>query len=163
MFRKFKFEESLYDGLTAIPLSTLYKLDAVGLELSPEIWRGLPEEERRVLCHLSVRSLGEKNCYNRYVLHLLRRAGESPVFLEPEKMKRERSEWENPVRIPTAVHQQAVAAGFAMAQEDWLKMDDLERYALFKLSGEKRDAERFGSALREFLPYFKPSRVTETF
>lgn len=31
MFRKFKFEQSIYDRLQGIPLSTRYKLDRVGI------------------------------------------------------------------------------------------------------------------------------------
>jgi hypothetical protein len=161
MFRKFKFEEPLYGDLDSIPLSTRCKLDAVGLDLPPAAWKALAREEKMVLCHLSVRSQGEKDCYRGYVLHLLKRLDQSPVFLDFARLEREKSEWENPVRIPREVEEQAGKAGFAISQRDWLKMDDLERYALFKLSASPSGTGPFKAALEEFLPLTKPHGFVE--
>ena len=63
MFRQFKFEEALYPKLEGIPLSTRFKLDTIGVEFPLPIWGRLALEERWVLCHMPIRSKGERECY----------------------------------------------------------------------------------------------------
>lgn len=159
MFRKFKFEESIYEKLQDIPLSTRYKLDRVGLQLGVKSWNRLSAEEKRVLCHLSVRSQGEMECYKEYLLFLLHRLKEKPEWQDRETGKRERAQWESLSRVPENVYLKALSLKGLLTPVEWIRLDDLERYALFRLSVEKYGDALFSKALEEFLglPTAKPA------
>ena len=137
MFRKFKFEESLYASLQEIPYSTRYKMDVVGLRLDLAAWKKLPLEERNVLCHLSVRSQGERDAYREFLVMTLKRSGSEPSFSETMRLENERAQWENPGRMPTAVVEASFRAGLPLRTDDWLRFDDMERYVLFRVALEK--------------------------
>ena len=163
MFRKFKFEENLYRKLQDIPLSTRYKLDKVGIRLTPKAWNGFSHEEKLVLCHLSVRSQGELECYREYLAYLLHRLKEKVESLDPKEVQSEKSQWENLSRIPESVYLKALPLKGLITPVDWIRMDDLERYALFRLSQEKYGEAAFTKALEEFLgfPNLKPAKTAE--
>ncbi|HEY5039211.1 MAG TPA: nitrate reductase associated protein [bacterium] len=160
VFRKFNFEEEIRPKVGYVPLATRYKLDIVGLRLPKKSWSVLAEEEREVLCHLSVRSQGEKECYRRYLAHLLAKRGERPEFLDPSEIQQERNQWENPILIPVSVRRKMQEAGLSMVEEEWLKMDDLERYVLFRLSKENGSADPFQRALQELREHPRPRRFS---
>jgi hypothetical protein len=149
MFRKFKFEEPQYADLREIPYSTQYKLDVVGLGLDIATWRKLPLEERNVLCHLSVRSQGEREAYREFVILSVKRSGARPSFMETLQQENERSMWENPARMPTGVVEASFRAGLPLRPEDWLKFDDMERYVLFQVT--KKSPGSMIEVLKEFL------------
>lgn len=151
MFRKFKFEESVYEKLQSIPLSTQYKLDKVGAALSLKSWKRFSGEERAVLCHLPVRSQGELECYRGYLGFLLRRSNEKLEEADPEASHQNQAQWENLSRVPEPVYLKALQMRVLVTPGDWIQMDDLERYALFRLSTEKYSQEPFARALHEFL------------
>jgi hypothetical protein len=151
MFRKFKFEEDLYDKLQAIPLSTRFKLDRIGIKVTPKNWNRFSNEEKHVLCHLSVRSQGEVECYKEYLLYLLHRLKEKAEWPDPEALKRERSQWENLTRIPESVYLKVLTLKGLITPVEWIRLDDLERYALYRLSTDRYSETQFARALEEFL------------
>jgi hypothetical protein len=159
MFRKFKFEETLYGKLQEIPMSTRYKLDRIGLKLEPKSWNRFSPEEKHVLCHLSVRSQGELECYKEYLLFLLRRHKAKAEWVDTESAKKEKSQWENLNRIPEAVYLKVLALKGLMTPVEWIRLDDLERYALFRLSQEKYTGSLFAQALEEFLGLSMPKQA----
>ncbi|HVZ79984.1 MAG TPA: nitrate reductase associated protein [bacterium] len=152
MFRKFRFEETIYSDLSDIPMSTRFKLDRVGIQLDAKTWSHFSLEERRVLCHLSVRSQGELGCYRDFLLFLLRKHKEKAEKRDPESTRQERSEWENLSRIPEMVYFRILKLKKLITPQEWIDLDDLERYVLFKLSQDKRNDEVFAQAFEEFLP-----------
>lgn len=131
-------------------MSTRFKLDAVGVKLSLRTWNRLAEEERLVLCHLSVRSQGERECYRRYLEFLLGRLGDPLEEVDAKRLRAERADWENLTAVPLEVARRAAALGSPLTEEEWIQMDDLERYALVKLAGGKHDHANFQPALEEF-------------
>ncbi len=151
MFRKFKFEEDLYEKLQAIPMSTRFKLDRIGLKLNTKSWNRFSSEEKQVLCHLSVRSQGEVECYKEYLLYLLHRLKEKVEWSDLETSKREKNQWENLTRIPESVYLKVLTLKGLLTAVEWIRLDDLERYALFRLSTDKYSEEQFAKALEEFL------------
>ena len=163
MFRKFKFEEDLYVKLSSIPVSTRYKLDRVGLKLNPKTWSRFAQEEKLVLCHLSVRSQGEQECYKEYLLYLLNRLKEKAEWIDPGTLRAEKMEWESLGRIPEGVYLKALALKGLITPVDWIRLDDLERYALYRLSVEKYGESLFARALEEFLgsTSAKPAKTAE--
>src|SRR5580698_1636860 len=151
MFRKFKFEEDLYEKLQTIPMSTRFKLDRIGLKLTPKTWNRFSSEEKQVLCHLSVRSQGEVECYKEYLLYLLHRLKEKVEWFDAEASKREKTQWENLTRIPESVYLKVLTLKGLLTAVEWIRLDDLERYALFRLSTDKYSETQFARALEEFL------------
>jgi hypothetical protein len=151
MFRKFKFEEALYEALQDIPYSVRQKIDLAGLRLTTEAWRRLPPEERGVLCHISVRSQGEREVYRAFLILALSRLGLTPEVLEAERLREERARWEDPLHVPEEVAESSSRAGLPVAEDDWLMFDDTERYVLFRVSQEK--PERVGDVLMELLKH----------
>lgn len=163
MFRKFKFEESLYGKLQEIPLSTRYKLDRVGLKLDTKSWNRFSPEEKHVLCHLSVRSQGELECYKEYLLYLLRRYKAKAEWIDGDTAKKDKIEWENLNRIPEEIYLRVLSLKGLITPVEWIRLDDLERYALFRLSQEKYSGSMFAQALQEFLglSVTKPAKAAE--
>src|SRR5581483_652247 len=151
MFRKFKFEEDLYGRLQDIPMSTRFKLDRIGIKLTPKCWNRFSKEEKHVLCHLSVRGQAEEECNKEYLLFLLGRLKEKAEWVEPEISKQEKSQWENLSRIPENVYLKVLTLKGLITAVEWIRLDDLERYALFRLSSDKYSGPQFARALEEFL------------
>ncbi len=151
MFRKFKFEEGVYEKLQTIPLSTQFKLDRIGISISQNSWIHFSPEERLVLCHLSVRSQGEQDCYRDYLTYLLRHNREPVTPMEQQVVLGEKSQWEGLARVPESVYLRALGLKAMITPADWIRLDDLERYALFKLSGDSPSVHSFEKALQEFL------------
>jgi|GEM_PF-1013672 len=149
MFRKFKFEEIHYSDLLTIPLSTRHKFETIGFLVEEAHWRKLPLEERRVFCHLAIRSQGERDTYKEFMVSAFHRLGVTLRLLEPGALLNQKTEWENPGKIPPQVLETSFRTGTPLRPEDWLGMDDMERYALYKLAASEE--KLFLEALREFL------------
>jgi hypothetical protein len=151
MFRKLKFEEAIYSELKSIPLSTQYKLDAIGVRLRLETWNCLSREARLLFCQIPVKTDQDKECYRNYLLYLLKRRRRQVYLLEPEQTQKEKSEWENLLHIPDRVYQMAVDLDFTISPQDWLEMGEFQRYALVKLSRGNYDRNYLSEALEELL------------
>lgn len=150
MFRKFKFEQDFYDQLRCIPFSTRYKLDLAGVKLSLKSWNLFSEEERSKLCGMDAEG-PEAAHYRELLVSLLQKLGEPAKFLEPAQLEQEKAQWGNPNQVPTDVAAKISQLGLTIRPEDWKKLDDLQRFVLFKLSQGKHDHVNLGPALKEFL------------
>jgi len=150
VFRKFKFEEDFYDQLRCIPFSTRYKLDLAGVKLSLKSWNLFSEEDRSKLCEMDAEG-PEATRYREALVSLLKKLGEPVKFLEPAQLEQEKAQWENPNQIPANVAIKVSQLGLRIRLDDWKKLDDLQRFVLFKLSQGKHDHANLGPALKEFL------------
>jgi hypothetical protein len=159
MFRQFKFEEHLYPKLEQIPLSTQYKLEGIGFNFPSDAWDRLPLEERWVLCHLGTRSKGERECYNHYLAYVLRRQKISPSSSEKPGPNSGKKAWEDLSRLPAEVAQKMRDLNLPLFWPEWIKLDDIERYALFKLCLEKSTDAQIQQVVQEFLGLSSPSSV----
>lgn len=149
MFRQFKFEEELYQKLEEIPVSTQFKLDTLGVVLPLEAWKRLALPERWVFCHLSIRSRGERECYTQYLSYVLHRDKiPAPKNVETPNLKRP---WEDISRLPSEVAQKMRDLNLPLFWPEWIKLDDMERYTLFRLCRENSDTDSIRQAVQEFL------------
>ena len=149
MFRQFKFEESIYEKLDHIPVSTQFKLDSLGVSLPEEAWMRLALPERWVFCHLSIRSRGERECYSRYLSYVLQRDKmKVPGNTGAQDLKKP---WEDISRLPSEVAQKMRELDLPLFWPEWIKLDDMERYTLFKLCKENADKDPIRQAVQEFL------------
>ena len=149
MFRQFKFEESLYEKLDQVPMSTQFKLDSLGLSLPLETWQRLALPERWVFCHLSIRSRGERDCYVQYLAHVLQR--DKVPLAKAQDLPEAKRPWEDIGRLPSEVAQKMREMDLPLFWPEWIKMDDMERYALYKLCRQSSDPEQVRQAVQEFL------------
>lgn len=148
MFRQFKFEEPLYQKLDRVPMSTLFKFEAMGLQLPDVVWNQLPLEERWVFCHLPIRSRGEKECYAGYQAYILKRYGAAaPVEGNPLDKKG----WEDLSRLPFEVAQKMRDLNLPLFWPEWIKLDDMERFALYKFCRENAQDILIQQVVQEFL------------
>lgn len=150
MFRKFKFEEDFYDKLRCIPFSTRYKLDLAGVKLSLKSWNLFSEEDRGELCGKDAEG-PEAAPYRERLVFLLQRLGEPVKFVEPSQLEQEKTQWGNPDKISGVLAAKVSQLGSTFGPGDWKKLDDLQRFVLFKLSQGKHDHANLGPALTEFL------------
>jgi hypothetical protein len=153
MFRQFKFEEALYEKLDHIPVSTQYKLESLGLRFPRAAWSQLVLPERWVFCHLPIRSKGERECYSQYLSYVLNRdkmLAAVPRDSKPEPIKKG---WEDISRLPSEVAQKMRDLNLPLFWPEWIKMDDMERYALFKLCQENAEESQIRQAVQEFLGF----------
>lgn len=150
MFRQFKFEEALYQKLEEIPISTRFKLETLGLDLPLEIWNQLVPAERWVFCHLPIRSKGEKECYTGYLAYVLKRQGvQSPVVREAPPV--EKKVWEDLSRLPAEVAQKMRDLNLPLFWPEWIKLDDMERFTLYKFCRENTGDAHIQQVVQEFL------------
>lgn len=150
MFRKFKFEQDFYDKLRCIPFSTRYKLDLAGVKLSLKSWNLFSEEERAKLCEMDVEG-PEASHYRELLVSLLQKLGEPTKFLESTQLDQEKAQWGNLNQVPADVKLKLSQLGLTIGPEDWKRLDNLQRFVLFKLSQGKHDHVNLGPALKEFL------------
>lgn len=149
MFRQFKFEEPLYQRLEQMPLSTQFKMEMLGLQLPLSAWNQLAPEERWVLCHMPIRSRGERECYGAYLAYLLRRQKvPTPPEAAPSSGK---NPWEDLSRLPPEVAQKGRELNLPLYWPDWIKLDDMERYIVYKLCREKAADSQIHQAVQELL------------
>src|SRR6266852_3848149 len=133
MFRKFEFEEDFYDQLKCIPFSTRHKLDLAGVKLSLKSWNIFSEEDRQKFCEMSAEGEGYRR-YRETLISLLEKIGEPVKLMEPAQLESEKAQWGNSEKIPQAVETRVFQLGLSLKTEDWKKLDNLQRFVLFKLS-----------------------------
>jgi hypothetical protein len=150
MFRKFKFEEDFYDQLKCIPFSTRHKLDLAGVKLSLKSWNVFSEEDRQKFCEMPA-DKGQSDQYRKALVSLLEKLGEPVKLMEAAQLESEKAQWGNPERVPVDVETKISQLGLSLKVDDWKKLDDLQRFVLFKLSQGKHDHVNLGPALKEFL------------
>ncbi len=150
MFRKFKFEEDFYGQLKCIPFSTRHKLDLAGVKLSLKSWNLFSEEDRNRFCEMPAEG-SNAGRYREALVSLLEKFGEPVKFMEASQLESEKTQWGNLSLVPADVTAKLSQLGPALTVEDWKKLDDLQRFVLFKLSQGKHDHANLGPALKEFL------------
>lgn len=142
----FRFERDFEATLDCMPMSVRLKLDLCGLKLPLNQWRELPTEARRTVldaqcaCAVDVRRL------RRFLeLSIASVGGHCPkpvALLE--------AQWQDLERAPAQVQGALDLAGLpAISSEAWAQLDDLQRFALWKLSG-RGQTRNLVPALTEF-------------
>ncbi|HKD66167.1 MAG TPA: nitrate reductase associated protein [Candidatus Binataceae bacterium] len=145
MFRHFHFEEDIYCTLDCVPMTVRRKLDRIGLKVHLAQWQALGQGERLAVCHLPADQPDECQALRAFVVESVKRTcGVEPGELPPEQ----RQTAEPPDKVPPALVADAAAAGSALTQAMWDRLDGDERYMLTKL--EKR-GDKLAIALRELL------------
>jgi len=150
MDRIFAFEADFADGLRCIPMVVRRKLDLVGIKLSLAQWSRFSVEARAALAEgpLDTPDL-RADWKSRMEAAIRLHAGEEPRFLPVE----EAPSWTRLDAIPPEVAEWSTGADVALSIARWRSLDELQRFALTKLS-------RAGHENRNFLPACKEFGIT---
>jgi hypothetical protein len=148
MIRQFKFEDEVHQTLGCVPMAVRRKLDRIGLKIGLEQWQQLSRGERLAVCHLPVDSAEEQDAARAFIREAVQERSGGLVKELPAEL---RSAATPPGSPPPPLIVHARAAGIAMGQAEWERLDEDERYALVKLGGSESPSHNLVAALREFL------------
>jgi hypothetical protein len=144
--RVFAFEADFAGDLRCLPMAVRRKLDLAGVKQHLLQWHGLEEEERRRLLawvddDSAIAGLRE------WLLARSATLPEGPArALEPAVDP----EWRSSAAWPEAVLRSCAQLGLTPQPERWRTLDELERFALLKLSHPGHEHRNLPRALAEF-------------
>lgn len=145
--RIFAFEQEFADGLRCIPMVVRRKLDLAGVKLSLAQWSRFPLEARTSLVEGQAEGAEALQAWKASVEDAVRRhAGEDPKALPVE----DSPAWLRLDAIPSEVATWSAEAGVELSIARWRSLDDLQRFALAKLSRPGHENRNFLPACKEF-------------
>jgi hypothetical protein len=140
------FESEAERTLDCIPMRVRMKLDLCGLKLSLEQWCRLPIAVRRILLEEPCGTA----CEIRRAREYLMRTAEAHGLDALPVVQVDRASWSAASDVPSCVVSAMAATDLGpMGARTWRRLDDLQRFALLKLSrpGHTRNLR---AALEEF-------------
>lgn len=142
----FRFERDFETTLDCMPMSVRLKLDLCGLRLSLSQWRSLPVEARRTVLDSQCTGVIDVRRLRRFIeLAIQAAGGHCPA---PEMLCE--TAWQDRSRPPAQVRDVLAAVGLPdVSPSAWGKLDDLQRFALWKLTS-KGQTRNLRPALLEF-------------
>lgn len=144
--RCFRFEEEFTASLRCIPMAVRRKLDLAGVKLKLVHWAALDRSERQRLLAWSdqpdaIQGLREWLLERTAVLPEGPARSLSPAIAEP---------WQQEDRWPEVVLQALARLGLAVPLQGWQSLDELQRFALVKLSHPGHEHRNLPLAVLEF-------------
>lgn len=142
----FQFEQEFIESLRCIPMAVRFRLDRCGVKLKLVHWSALTLPERRSLVEWPCDTAAAVAAYGDRLKDLVeQRTGDRPKDLSiPQPFP-----WQDET-VPPTIRDRAAAIGVALTDDQWRSLDDLQRFALIKLSRPSHENANFGPALREF-------------
>jgi hypothetical protein len=144
--RCFAFEADFTADLRCIPMAVRRKLDLAGVKLKLQHWGELSEEERSALLAWP----DDPARIEQLRLHLLQRtAGLSPG--RAKELPRASTEpWQQAATPPAVLTASCAQLGLTLRSGGWAELDELQRFALVKLSHPGHEHRNLPRALAEF-------------
>lgn len=140
----FGFENEYSEDLHFIPIGMRYRLDLAGLKVGLEAWLGVPVPERFFLLDMPVGTARDIVVFRERLMRSLADChAPSIICADP-------ADWGNNLPSPQSVRDACVSAGMPLEESLWVRLPELQRYALRKLSLSKRQPDAFRKALEEF-------------
>lgn len=146
MGRVFAFEGENNVTLEWMPLDVRRKLDLAGVRLSLAAWQAMPREERARLVSTEIASAAEVETYRTLATQLGQKAvgkveHQVPVPFDAQPWTTDAAR--------DAVVARAKALGLTLDPARWSTLDEIARYALFRLSDPKKSEDKLRAALSE--------------
>lgn len=144
--RIFDFEADFSGDLRCLPMAVRRKLDLAGVKLKLVHWHGLSPAERQSLLEWnddgpSLQELRE------WLLERSNSLPEGPAQpLEPAHA----CAWQQAGILPEEVGLSCAQLGLKIASQRWAYLDELQRFALIKLSHPGHEHRNLPKAVREF-------------
>lgn len=144
--RAFAFEHEHQSTLRGLPMGVRLKLDLCGIKPSLQQWRSLPIEARRLLVDLPVDTPATVHRLRRFFALSLAQAASGTWHPVADS----EFAWQDRGRVPARLVLALAELGIApVSTAAWSALDDLQRFALFKLARRNR-TRHLAPALREF-------------
>jgi xanthine dehydrogenase accessory factor len=144
--RAFAFEHEHQSTLRGVPMGVRLKLDLCGIKPSLQQWRSLSMDARRLLVDMPVDSPAMVHRVRRFFAWSLEQAAAGRFGDVPEG----EFAWQDLGRVPQRLQAALTGLGVAtLSPAAWAALDDLQRFALFKLARRNR-TRHLAPALREF-------------
>lgn len=144
--RLFGFEADFVGDLRCLPMAVRRKLDLAGVKLKLVHWHGLEDRERRRL--LAWPDDGEAIANLRD--WLLQRTGLLPSGPASRLPPAAGADWQQANMVPEVLQEACRQLGQRLDLERWQGLDELQRFALVKLSHPGHEHRNLPRALEEF-------------
>ncbi len=144
--RLFDFEADFSGDLRCLPMAVRRKLDLAGVKLKLVQWHGLSPDERQNLLQWKddAHSLGQMGDWLLERSHSL---PEGPAkILEPARS----CAWQQAALLPGEVALSCAQVGLNIEAQLWSRLDELQRFALIKLSHPGHEHRNLAKAVHEF-------------
>ena len=144
--RVFRFEADFAGDLRCLPMAVRRKLDLAGVKLKLVHWHGLTDEERRRLLAWpdDADSLAALRQW------LLERSHSLPQGPARPLAPAEEADWQRAAALPEVLATSCRELGLALRPDAWSGLDELQRFALVKLSHPGHEHRNLPMALEEF-------------
>lgn len=151
MMGLFNFEQDGRYPLRRIPMIMRFKLDACGVKISIVAWSLLSRDERERLLMLPCSSHAEKNAFRRQLATMLKKYSKNPdAVLECIDVE-QAPIWREVSNVPHQIIERFAELGLpALTLSQWQKLDELQRFALIKLTRTGHKNANLSLALNEF-------------
>ncbi len=151
--RVFRFEADFAGDLRCLPMAVRRKLDLAGVKLKLVHWHGLSGEERQRL--LAWADDGPSlEALRLWLLERSRSLPQGPARPLPPAAE---AEWQRVLALPEVLAASCRDLGVSLSPEDWRGLDELQRFALVKLSHPGHEHRNLPRALEEFALIPPPS------
>ena len=142
----FGFEAEFTAELRCIPMAVRRKLDLAGVKLKLVHWNGLTVAERQRLLAWpdGTAAVAELR------LWLLERTAQQAAGVAPTLPIACQESWQQHQQTPPAVHQACSDQGVLLGDAAWASLNELQRFALVKLSQSGHEHRNLPLALAEF-------------
>ncbi len=144
--RVFRFEADFAGDLRCLPMAVRRKLDLAGVKLKLAHWHGLTVEERQRLLDWPDDG-ASLELLRQWLLERSLTLPPGPARLLPPAAD---AEWQRVEALPEAVAISCHALGLALRPDAWNGLDELQRFALVKLSHPGHEQRNLPRALEEF-------------
>lgn len=144
--RVFDFEADFAGDLRCLPMAVRRKLDLAGVKLKLVHWHGLLEEERKRL--LAWPDDGPSlAAFRHWLLERSQSLPQGPAGTLPPAAG---ADWQRAEALPDAVAISCRELGLALRPDAWRGLDELQRFALVKLSHPGHEHRNLPRAVEEF-------------
>ena len=144
--RVFRFEADFAGDLRCLPMAVRRKLDLAGVKLKLAQWHGLTQEERERLLAWS----DDGPSLEALHLWLLERSDTLPQGPAQPLPPVAQAGWQQAEAPPADLVASCAQLGLSLRPGSWARLDELQRFALVKLSHPGHEHRNLAKALREF-------------
>lgn len=142
----FRFEEDFTASLRCIPMAVRRKLDLAGVKLKLVHWAALDLADRQRLLDWSDQTEAVE-ALRAWLLECTASLPDGPARLLPRASS---EPWQQSEQWPEVVLRSAAQLGLSLRPEGWRTLEELQRFALVKLSHPGHEHRNLPLALEEF-------------
>jgi hypothetical protein len=147
----FDFEQDGRYPLRRIPMIMRFKLDACGIKLPLIAWAQLSREQREALVDAPCSSSEEQQQYRAQLAQMLEAHADNPDAAVEFVAVEDAPLWRDMSAVPSQIVEQLTQLALPVPTlEQWRALNDLQRFALLKLTRNGHKNANLPAALREF-------------